>query len=474
MELAELTEGQAALSELNRDLLDFVAANPEAFEEASFGLLRERHPWIEYPLQPWPIFVSSEKARGVRRASVVLANLVQELPSRLFGNDPDQMVEHLGLDPTDARFLTSMLEDPNLHRGLISRSDFVFGADGFRCLEVNLSKPGGLGNSAQSELYLEVPLWSRFLEETGSEVRHEDNVEAFLRFLFDEARDLADDGRLSFAVVIQDPPPEGYPAHHALVHWTRFLRERSEFFDLRWRRLLRSVAPELEGSATLCLVSELEERNECVYLGGKRLHAVVEYIQGATPRTLFIPWMAGNLRLLNGPLSSLFSDKRLFAWLSELADSDLFSAEERQVIHDYVPWTRRLLPRVRTRFDGRRRRVSEIAEQERERMVLKAAHGSSGAKVYLGREAEAGEWSELVQKALDNGKWIVQEHIEPVPLALFEGAAGWAPHRVIWGVFAFGGRPGGSFLRSQVTSSSGVVSTELGANEGLFFEVDRA
>lgn len=493
-----VTSDQGRLCRLNESLLDFVEQNPECLDSGSFAALRERHLWIEYPLQPWPLFLATEKARRIRKASAVLAELIRSLPGRLFGNDPEQMSQHLGLEPRDAQFLAGLLEDPGLNRGLISRSDFVFGANGFRCLEVNLSKPGGLGNCMQDELYRAVPVWSRFLAEAGVEARHEDNINALLSFLFDEIKELLrrrggttglntepdgelngepngePNGELNIVIAIGDPPTGGFPADHPLYHWFRYKKERSDFLIRRWRHFLRARAPEIEGFATLCHVAELEEKRECVYLGERRIHGVIEYSEMATPRSLFIPWMAGNLRLLNGPLSGLFSDKRLFALLSELAGSDVFSAAEREVVDTYVPWTRRLRSGAKTVFKGRRQAIGEIVEQERERMVLKAAHGSSGRNVLIGQEIAPERWRDLVQRALEDGKWVVQELVEPLPVALQNGENGWAPHRVIWGVFAFGDRPGGSFLRMQPVSSSGIVSTELGAREGLFFEIDES
>ncbi len=468
---AELKDRQAELSEANRLFLEFVERNPETLQASSFEVLKEKHPWINFPLQPWPIFLSASKTLELQRVSQALAELVADLPQRLFGNEPELLAEHTGLERRDARFFASMLADPSIRAGTLARGDFVLGPDGFRCLEMNMTKPGGLAYSTQAELYRRVPVLSRFLEETGLEVEHKDNMEAFLSYVLDEALPLAADGELNFALAIDNPRPGDSMDTNPSYHWIEHKEARTRYLDRRWKELLKARDEGLEGSAALYFQRDLVEENEYLYVGRRRIHVMIDYLTIPTPRSLTIPWLAGNLRLSNGPLSKIYSDKRYIAWMSELVDSDIFSAAEKEAIHNAVPWTRRVKAGVRTRFEGRRRKLEDILRTGRERLVLKPSVGLSGMDVYIGPKTRDEVWAEAVDKALAEGTWVAQEFIAPAPLAFQHGDNGWAPHNVVWGVFAFGDRLGGSFLRMSPLDGAGVVSAKLGAREGLYLEV---
>lgn len=468
---AEMKEQQAELSRVNGLFLDFVERNPECFRAASFRKLEERHPWINFPLQPWPIFLDSSRSSELQKASLGLSTLVADLPQRLFGNDADLLAHHTGLERKDAKFFTNLLADPSIEPGTLARGDFVLGSDGFRCLEMNMTKPGGLAYSTQAELYRQVPVLSRFFAESGTRAAHKDNIQAFLSYLIEEALPLATGGELNMALAIDNPRPGDSMATNPSFHWTEHKEARTAYLDRRWKELLRARDQGLEGSAALYFERDLIEEREHLYVGRRRIHLAVDYLTIPTPRSLTIPWLAGNLRLSNGPLSKIYSDKRYIAWMSELVESDIFSAAEKEVIHGFVPWTRRARPGTKTRFDGRRRRLEDILATERRRLVLKPSVGLSGMDVLIGPKVSDEVWAAGVERALGDGTWVVQECVESIPLALQSGDFGWAPHDVVWGVFAFGNRLGGSFLRMSPNSGSGVISAKLGAREGLYFEV---
>lgn len=458
MEIAgELKTANASLSEANQKFLEFVERNPECLRRSEFSVLDEPHPLVPFPLQSWPIFLSPKTVQEMERAVVGIAQLIRSLPERLFGNDAERIAEFTGFGIAQAQFLARVLQDRSLIGGLMSRGDYVFTADGLKCLEVNMASIlGGLASSAQAPLFLDIPVVARFLREAGVKATCKDNVHALFSFVFGESRSLASDGELNIALVLATM--EGISPQ-----W-------QEHFDGRWSRLLRKQEPALKGHVRFCAITDLEESKEHLYLNGKRIHAVVEYYGEPTPDHILIPWLAHNLRLYNPPIRAVLHDKRNLALLSEFADSGLFSFEERALIHQHVPWTRRVGPGSTT-YRGRRMRFAALLPAERERLVMKPNRGFSGQGVCIGRVTPEAEWIEVVESAIEEGGWVVQEYVESLPF-LYQSDGACVPHDVIWGVFAFDHIAGSGYLRMAPQAQGRIVNSAQGATEGLFFEVE--
>jgi hypothetical protein len=113
----------------------------------------------------------------------------------------------------------------------------------------------------------------------------------------------------------------------------------------------------------------------------------------------------------------LLHKKASLAVLSDERNARLFSARDRQVIADQVPWTRVVEERHTVHRDERIDLVPWIVEQ-RARLVLKPNDDYGGAGVVLGWTVSAEEWQAEVRKALA-ASYIVQERVvvpsEPYP-----------------------------------------------------------
>lgn len=113
----------------------------------------------------------------------------------------------------------------------------------------------------------------------------------------------------------------------------------------------------------------------------------------------------------------LLHKKASFAVLSDERNADLFTAEERQAIDSYIPWTRNVAER-RTVFHGQTVDLLPFIAENRERLVLKPNDEYGGKGVMLGWDTSAEDWQATIQAAL-NEPYIVQERIqipsEPYP-----------------------------------------------------------
>lgn len=451
-------ERQERLSSTARRFLEWVERNPRACVRDEYAVLDSDWGRIQYRLQAWPAFIDAAAVERSREAAVGLTRLVEQVPARLFGDDADRLAAHYGLDEATARLLVRLLTDEERMEPLLARGDFFDTVDGLRCMEINLtSNLGGWKTALFEDLYRRAPPVRRFLEESGVRVSTVDTLEVFFAHLVEVAQrsGLGEEGTLDLVLAV--PPSE------------RETATLKSFGSQRYRDYLRREK-DLDGRLEVCAYEELEVRGERVFLDGRRVHVLVEVYGGFVPRPLFLAWMAGGLAVLNGPVSRVVDDRRTLALLSEYADSDLFSREERQLVERCLPWTRRMVDDF-TVYRGRREPLPEIALREREAMVLKHVASARGEKVILGRETGPERWRSLVEGAVADGHWIVQQTVEPVPYVFQSGAAGWAPHDLVWGFFVFGRRYGGGFLRMLPRGGTGVINSARGAEEDILFVV---
>lgn len=462
-----LKTSHGRLATANREFLNFVERYPECLARSTFAALdRADEVFVPFPLQSWPIFLDRRTVDELERVCVEIPRLIQSVPERILGNDPEKVAAFYDIDPRGAAFLVERLKEQVRSRGMMARGDYVYTADGFRCLEVNTSSAlGGWQSKALESTYLEIPAIARFLTEHGLTATCRDTVRAFLAYQHAESRGLAEDGELNVALRVSAGEKAWRESEKGYVQrWERYLARR-------WNDFLREQGSSTVVSVTTCEDSDFEVRRERLYRGGTRIHVVIEYRLKPPPRRILAPWLAGNLALYSGPVRTLLNDKRTLALLSELAGSDDFSAEERALVEKHVPWNRCLRP-GKTRYRGREWDLADLVETRRDELVIKSGGGFGGQEVHLGRATPADEWRAHVRSAIRDGDWVVQERVDSLPFLMQHGESGCVPHTLIWGFFAYGDAYGGGWLRMAPQADGRIISSRLGATEGLFFEVE--
>jgi hypothetical protein len=446
------------LSRHNREFLDFADENPEAMDRFSFAALQQKSEFAKYPLQSWPTFVRRDLVEEMGRATVGITELIKSLPERHFGFDPQRLSAYYRLDPSYAALLGTLLSDREHLGGLLARGDFVKTADGFRCLEVNMSSNlGGWKATFWAEMYARVPLIQRFLAERSIHYTHRDAVLALFSHLIARARDRKlVDRELNVAFLV----PAG----------NRSARAVQEFGGERWAEILL-LQTGARGRLSVCDLDDLTSRNGCLYLRDQRIHILLDHHDGRVDAKTFRPMVTGTLNVYNGPSTQLFADKRNLALLSEFACAPCFDAAEQALITAYVPWTRAVGPGS-TSFRGEKVQIPSLLADRREELVLKPAGASQGVGVHVGRAVSGAEWNAAAEEALaKEGTWVVQEHVDSLPYLMQAGERGCAEHDLVWGFLVFGSTYGGGFLRMSPKGGSGVVNAARGASEGVILEV---
>jgi hypothetical protein len=462
MEITEdIIEAQKNLSTLNVDFLAYVEKNSDSLKRSSFKLL-ELNDWL-FTLQPWPTFVNKSTKETFQEAGVRLFNLVKRIPQRVFNNDPYKMSEYFGIPVNAVNIQLDGINDEHIDL-LIGRGDFILSSTGLKCLEYNVSANlGGLQVPIWEALYLNTPIISRFIQELNVKINNENLIYLLLEHMVSGPlkKFPGNDIEINIAVSAEDYKEEDVENRSAI-----YLNELYE-------KILSSKNRSLKGKVFLCNFPDLKVVDDCVFYKDKQIHVLFEMFHGIIPPRIMSAFRAGNLCLINGPVTSLLSNKLILALLSDYEVTNVFTGEEKEIIDTYVPWSRKIRPGETTYRGEKIDCLEHYILSNRENLVLKPSVGLGGEGVCVGRKCSQELWKTAVKAAINGGNWLVQEFIDSAPGLYQCGEEGWDLHDMVWGFFIFGSRYCGAWNRVMPKKSNkGVVNCHQGATVSVIFEVD--
>ena len=448
----------AELSSIQASWLDFVAERPAALSRSSFRDLDEHLDLSPERVQPWPLFADASCLAPIEEASRAVMGLVATVPQRIFGGDPDRMADFYGCGAEIARRAMELIDGGCLPH-LVSRADFLRGAEGFQCCEVNAAgNLGGWQVGPWAERFARSPLIAEFLVREGLALSGTDPIQE----LFHHAaavgieRGLASGGELNLALVTS-------PGRKLLPSLVAEARSR-------WRRTAEGAGVP-DGRFFVCTERELLEEGGRVTLYGDRVHLFIDQAMELLDGPMHRSQAAGGAFGFNGWVSPVLSDKRNLALLSEQAEGgDLYDAAERAKIARFIPWTRLLLADFSERA-GERIYLPDFVLAERERLVIKPAGSFGGEGVSVGAGLEPSEWVSRVDAALADGRFLVQDFVASAEYLFQSPDGGAVPHEMVWGSFLFGARFGSCLLRGA-PRGAGVVNVTRGARRIVLLEVE--
>jgi hypothetical protein len=449
------------LSRAHRRFAEYVERQPEALLRSSYSSLHALDDATLCLAQPWPVFLPDAKIRAFESTAVAVARILLDLPRRVFDNDPARFQEFYRIDRVHAKLIAALINTTDILASATTRGDFLETADGLKCLEFNVSGSlGGWSAGAWTRRYLAEPLIRDFLAETGLEVTYRDPARDFFRHLLVEAGPLAEEGELNVALVVREDRALGDTGRWEEDH-------KSDY------RAALASCPDLSGSVVACNVRSLRLEGNVLRFGDRRIHVVMEACLGELTPPVTTALMEGTVRVYDGPVQRVIADKLNLALLSELADSDLWTAAERETIRAHVPWTRRVSAEF-VEFEGERVYLPDLLCDQQERMVIKPGFGAHGDDVFIGPATARGEWMEVVERALGDRGWVAQEFLEGTPYLFQADDDPERPpcaHDLVWGLFTFGEQYGGCFVRLMAQGGPGVINATRGACVGAVLEV---
>ena len=153
-----------------------------------------------------------------------------------------------------------------------------------------------------------------------------------------------------------------------------------------------------------------------------------------------------------GPMRQLFKSNRMVSSLAGefdhkscweiLTDPQFthkyYNADERQVFHRHVLWTRLLSDRRTTLPDGEVGDLLEYTRRSQEILVLKPNRSYGGDRVLIGHLLGAGEWTAAIEQAVSGQEgWVVQRlahvSVSEFPVVTSEGAVSIEPFYTVMG-----------------------------------------
>jgi hypothetical protein len=459
----KMQETLEKLSKVNLDFIEFVKENPETLKRSNFRTLDSSG--YSYKLQAWPTFINPQAKESFLQMAVKVCDLIKSIPARIFDNDPKKIAAYYELPvPVIKLQLEGITHEHLAH--MVGRADFTFSSSGLKCLEFNITpNSSGWQLPEWESLYLSTPIIHGFLKEHHIKINNENYLALFLDHIIRFASHLA----------VPDSNAHNPELNVALVvgPFNENLHDQNPLLqDLRQLYNKKLSGKALKGNVFMCDYPHLECIDNIVYLKGNRIHALVELLHGLVTPGVMRAYTAENIRLLNGPMTGLLLNKLNLALLSEHEESGVFTSDEKETIKKYIPWTRKIIP-GETVYRGEKIRMENLLISNKDKLVIKPSIGLGGQRVYIGQDTFRKQWEDLVNTALRQKNFLVQELVE-APRGLYQlGEDGCAHHDTVWGVWILGSQYGASFVRALPGGNARrVVNGAQGAEISAVFEVD--
>ncbi|MBD0371902.1 MAG: hypothetical protein ICV60_13765 [Pyrinomonadaceae bacterium] len=397
-----------------------------------------------------PHFLTLRQYERLTRFSETLAAAFEKIAAALVANP--LLMERVGLRESERRF--ALVEPGFPFAGITTRLDAFVHDDEIKFVEYNAENPSSLPDQPGLNRILFNVGALRTLSEHYNLMQF-NPVEALCRALLETYREWG--GTQAPNVAILDWA--GLPTEN------EFLLLRDYFIE-RGIPTIIATPDELEYDGRR--LRRAEFRIDLVY---KRV--VIHELLGRADEThpLIRAYLDRAVCLVNPFRCKIMHKKAAFELLTDEACADWFSAAEREVINESVPWTRRVSER-KTVHRGNTVDLLEHARRNRDAFILKPNDDYGGRGIFFGRSCGEREWDEALSLALSDGDYIIQEalRLRTELFPVFDDER-WSlePMYVDTNPFLFRGRVEGAFVR---LSDSPIVNVTSGGGETGFFVIE--
>jgi hypothetical protein len=113
--------------------------------------------------------------------------------------------------------------------------------------------------------------------------------------------------------------------------------------------------------------------------------------------------------VVNSFRSELVQRRALFELLTDDAVASKLSSADRELIHEFVPWTR-VVSQTKTQFEGQSIDLPDYILKNRERFVLRPNDKTAEQRCFIGRDTDEPTWDRAVRSAL-RSPYVVQQYV---------------------------------------------------------------
>jgi hypothetical protein len=410
------------------------------------------HTYNKAPLLNRPGLLDRPGVEAIEQDLSALLDLLTSLPDRLFDGRIDVMCDRVGINGPERQAVLETASDTAV---MLARADVVMAETGPKAIEFNIhSSLGGMDIAPLNETFLRLPVYGDFLALEGLE--YCDPMHTILGEIKDA---LASRGMTGTPTVALVDWPTTYPIYEQVLE--------------RVCALMRAQGVD----AFHTHLGTLERRNGHLWHGRTKIDVLYRIFmledlpeQPALVDPLLAVHGSDNVVLAMSFFAELVGNKATLALLSEAAEKDFLSADERAMVERILPQTRLLRP-GRTTWHGELCDLLTLAVAKKDDLVLKPAIGHGTLGVVPGCSVGMGEWRRALDAACGS-TFVLQERVAavPEPVPVLDGDE-WITRNydVNWGVFIHGRRYAGAMLRAVPSGRTGVISLGAGGEVGCCF-----
>lgn len=444
----------AAIADWHRRLAADPAAAREQADRLLEGFRREGILFRGEPMRTClrPHLIGAGSWRRLRGEARRLLELIARVTRRAFDGDVGRLAAFLGMPAEELPWVS---HDPGEPDVVWSRLDGFSAPAGPRFVEINSDAPAGFGYADRmARVFESLPLFEAFA--AAHPLRHVDSADALTETLRGVWRERGG---------VAEP-------RVAIVDWDEVSTRPDQ-------ELLREAFAARGLDARLADPRQLERRDGALWCGGKRIDLVYRraLLQELLPRrdearALLDAYQKDEAVFVNSFRCRLGENKSFFAILTDEDFGALLTDLEHELVARCLPWTRRVDERHTLDPGGARIDLVPWAIENRERLVLKPAHGYGGQSVLVGDETLPDEWEPAVSEALDS-PWVVQARVaipeEPFPRLTEAGELEFEPLKLNTNPFYARAGDAGAIAR---VSRESVINVRAGGGSIPSFVLD--
>jgi hypothetical protein len=444
---------EEAIAEYHRLLAADDSLDRELFAHLRREMSSHRLSYGERPLgvSLRPHFLTIEQYNRLTGFSETLAGAFEKIASALVENP--SLMERVGLHERERRL--ALVEPGFPFAGITTRLDaFIHDAE-IKFVEYNAENPSSLPDQAGlNQILFNVKALGTLARQYR--LGQFDPVEALLH---------------AFVATYREWAGTGAVPNVAILDWADL--PTANEFELLCDYMVAHGLPTIVATP-----DELEYDGKHLSCGEFRIDLVYKRVvihellaRADDTHPLLRAYTDRNVCLVNPFRCKIMHKKAAFELLTDEAFAGWFSASERDVINESVPWTRRLAER-KTRRREQTVDLIEHVRRHRDNFLLKPNDDYGGRGIFFGKDSSESEWDGALSDALEHGDYIVQEafllRTEVFPVFDEEH---WSlePMFVDTNPFIFRGRVEGAFVR---LSSSPIVNVTSGGGETGFFVIE--